>query len=147
MRTRAFAAAFVCLALSGVMRADLKHAMAEQNLEKRSKLAMENAKAAYQAARDAYSKGNLDQVKAYAEEIQQSVDLAYQSLEQTNKNPRSSPRYFKSAEQETSDLVRRIGGFQQDMSYEERPMLDKLKARVQQVHDDLLMQLMEGRRK
>lgn len=147
MRNLAFAAAFVYLALSGVMHADLKRAMAEPNLEKRSKLAMENAKTAYQAARDAYAKGDLDQVKSYAQEIQESVDLAYQSLEQTNKNPRSSPRYFKSAEQETSNLVRRIDGFQQDMSYDERPMLDKLKARVQQVHDDLLMQLMEGRRK
>lgn len=141
------AAAFLCLLLAGLAHADLKRAMAEPNLEKRSKLAMENAKAAYQAARDAYGKGDLDQVKASAEEIEQSVDLAYQALEQTGKNPRNSPRYFKSAEQETSDLARRIGGFQQDMSYDERPMLDKLKARVQQVHDDLLLQLMEGKRK
>jgi hypothetical protein len=79
--------------------------------------------------------------------VEQSVDLAYESLEQTGKNPRNSPRYFKSAEQETSDLGRRIDGFQQDMSYDERPMLDKLKARVQQVHDNLLLQLMEGKKK
>lgn len=140
-------AALVLLSLAGVARADLKRAMAEPNLEKRSKLALENAKAAYQAARDAYAKGDLDLVKTCADEVGQSVDLAFQSLEQTNKNPRNSPRYFKSAEQETSDLARRIDAFQQDMSYDERPMLDKLKARIQKVHDDLLMQLMEGRKK
>jgi hypothetical protein len=135
MKTQlAFAA---LLALVGVqsIRADLKRALAETNLEKRSRLALENAKAAYQ------------QVQTFATEIEQSVDLAYQSLQQTGKNPRSSPRYFKSAEQETSQLMRRIEGLQEEMSYTERPMLDKTKARVQQVHDDLLLGLMEGRKK
>jgi len=147
MKTQlAFAA---LLALVGVqsIRADLKRAMAETNLEKRSKLALENAKAAYQSAREAYQKGDLDQVKTFATEIEESVDLAYQSLQQTGKNPRSSPRYFKSAEQETSQLTRRLEGLQEEMSYTERPMLDKTKARVQQVHDDLLLGLMEGRKK
>ena len=147
MKTQlAFAA---LLALVGVqsIRADLKRALAETNLEKRSRLALENAKAAYQSAREAYQKGDLDQVKTFATEIEQSVDLAYESLQQTGKNPRSSPRYFKSAEQETSQLTRRIEGLQEEMSYTERPMLDKTKARVQQVHDDLLLGLMEGRKK
>jgi hypothetical protein len=147
MKTQlAFAA---LLALVGVqsIHADLKRALAETNLEKRSRLALENAKAAYQSAREAYQKGDLEQVQAFAAEIEQSVDLAYQSLQQTGKNPRNSPRYFKSAEQETSQLTRRIEGLQEEMSYTERPMLDKTKARVQQVHDDLLLGLMEGRKK
>lgn len=147
MKTRLLLAALALLATAGLMRADLKRAMAEPNLEKRSKLALENAKSAYQSAREAYQSGNLDRVAACATEIEESVELAYQSLEQTGKNPRNSPRYFKSAEQETSALARRIDGLQQDMSYTERPMLDKAKARIQQVHDDLLLQLMEGRKK
>jgi hypothetical protein len=141
------AAVALLLATAGGMRADLKHAMAEPNLEKRSKLAIENAKAAYQATREAYQKGDLEAMQASASEIEESVDLAYQSLEQTGKNPRSSPRYFKFAEQETSQLARRIDGFQEEMSYTERPMLDKTKARVQQVHDKLLLELMEGKKK
>lgn len=147
MKTQlAFAALFALVAAQS-LRADLKRAMAEQNLEKRSRLALENAKAAYQSAREAYQKGDLEQVKSFATEIEESVDLAYQSLQQTGKNPRSSPRYFKSAEQETSQLMRRIEGLQEEMSYTERPMLDKTKARIQQVHDDLLLGLMEGRKK
>jgi hypothetical protein len=147
MKTQLVFAALLALAGAQGIRADLKRAMAESNLEKRSKLALENAKAAYQAARDAYQKGDLEQTQAFASEIEQSVDLAYQSLQQTGKNPRSSPRYFKSAEQETSQLTRRIEGLEEAMSYTERPMLEKVKARVQQVHDDLLLGLMEGRRK
>jgi hypothetical protein len=147
MKTQlAFAALLALVGVQGI-HADLKRAMAEPNLEKRSKLALENAKTAYQAAREAYQKGELEQVQAFAAEIEQSVDLAYQSLQETGKNPRGSPRYFKSAEQETSQLTRRIEGLQEEMSYTERPLLDKAKARVQQVHDDLLLGLMEGRKK
>lgn len=147
MKTRSVLAVVLALSCANELQADLKKAMAEPNLEKRSRLALENAKTAYQAARDAYQKGDLEQVQAFANEIEQSVDLAYQSLDQTGKNPRSSPRYFKMAEQETSQLARRIEGFQEEMSYTERPILDKLKARVLQVHDDLLLGLMEGKRK
>ncbi len=121
--------------------------MAEPDLEKRSKLALENAYAAYQAARDAYQKGEMQQMQASIDEVEQSVDLAYRSLNDTGKNPRNSPQWFKNAELATRDLSRRIASFQDEMSYTDRPLLDKLKARVQQVHDDLLLGLMEGRKK
>ncbi len=147
MPTRLVLAALMIFAGDSAARADLKKAMAEQNLEKRSRLALENARSAYQAAREAYQKGDLEHVQELANEIEESVDLAYQSLEHTGKNPRSSPRYFKSAEQETSQLARRIEGLQQEMSYTERPVLDKAKARVQKAHDDLLLGLMEGKKK
>ncbi len=141
------AIAITALAAAFPAHADLKRAMAEPNLEKRSRLALENARTAYQAARDAVQKGDMDQLKASAQEVQDSVDLAYQSLEQTGKNARSSPRYFKSAEQETSDLARRLDSLQQDLDYQDRPLLDKVKARVQEVHDSLLLQLVEGKKK
>jgi hypothetical protein len=140
-------AASLALLFTPVSRADLKRALAEPDLEKRSKLSLDNAVAAYQAARDAYRKGDAQQAQAYIDEVEQSIDLAYQSLNDTGKNPRKSPRWFKNAELATRDLSRRIAGFQEEMSYTDRPMLDKLKARVQQVHDDLLLGLMEGRKK
>ncbi len=128
-------------------RADLKAAMAEPDLEKRSGLALANASAALKAARQAYDAGDDAQTAAAAAEIGESVDLAYKSLEQTGKNPRSHPKWFKKAEIETRDLLRRLDTFQQEMSYADRPLLDKVKARVQQVHDDLLIGLMEGKHK
>jgi hypothetical protein len=146
MRTLLLAASLALLFMP-ISDADLKKALAEPDLERRSKLSLDNASAAYQAARDAYRKGDMQQAQAYIDEVEQSVDLAYQSLNDTGKNPRKSPRWFKSAELATRDLSRRIAGFQEEMSYTDRPMLDKLKARVQQVHDDLLLGLMEGRKK
>ena len=132
---------------AGSLRADLKPALAESNLGKRSKLALDNAAVALKAAREAYRKGDNQAVAAAAAEIQQSVDLAYDSLVKTGKNPRNSPRWFKPAEISTRDLSKKLDSFQRDMDFADRPLLDKVKARVQQVHDELLLGLMEGKRK
>ncbi len=137
----------ICWISAGTLSADLKRAQAEPNLEKRSQLAMDNAVAAYQAARAAYDKGDNTQTAAAIEEIVESVDLADASLRQTGKDPRKSSKWFKKAEMETRDLVRKLDSFQQTMGFDDRPMLDKVKTRVQQVHDDLLLGIMEGKHK
>jgi hypothetical protein len=129
---------------AGTLSADLQKAMAEQNLEKRSQLALENANDAYHKARSDYDKGNSTQLAADLKEIQDSVELAYTSLKETGKDPRKHSKYFKRAEIDTRNLLRHLDAFQRDMSFEDRPMLDKLKARVQKIHDDLLMGLIEG---
>jgi Skp family chaperone for outer membrane proteins len=135
------------LALAGTLRADLTQALAERDLGKRSKLALDNAAAAIKAAREAYRKGDNEKVVAGAAEVQESVDLASESLAKTGKNPRNSPKWFKQAEIQTRDLLKKLDAFQRDMDYTDRPLLDKVKARVQQVHDELLLGLMEGKRK
>jgi hypothetical protein len=131
----------------GSLRADLKPALAQPNLGKRSKLALDNAAVALKAAREAYGKGDNEKVAAAIAEIQQSVNLAYDSLMQTGKNPRNSPRWFKPAEMATRELSKKLDTLQRDMEYADRAMLDQVKARVQQVHDELLLGLMEGKQK
>ena len=130
-----------------LLQADLTTALAEKDLEKRSKLALDNAEAALKTAKDAYQQGDLDKTKAAVSEVQESVDLAYKSLNDTHKNPRRSPKYFKNAEMATRDLLRRLDTFDHDMSYDDRPILKPLEDRVQKVHDDLLLGLMEGKPK
>jgi hypothetical protein len=141
------AALAVGLAAAGSSNADLSRALKEPNLEKRSQLALENATAAYKAARAAYEKGENEQVAKLAAEIQESVELAHTSLAQTGKNPRKSPKWFKKAEIETRDLLKRLDAFEHEMGFNDRPMLAAVKARVQQIHDELLVGLMEGKRK
>jgi hypothetical protein len=148
MRMRLLPAVLILgCAWAGCLRADLKPALAEPNLGKRSKLALDNAAVALKAAREAYGKGDSQAVAAAAAEIQESVDLAYDSLMKTGKNPRNSPRWFKPAEISTRDLSKKLDTFQRDMDFGDRPLLDKVKARVQQVHDELLLGLMEGKKK
>ena len=125
----------------------LDQARSEPNLEKRSGLAMDNAVAALKEAREAYKTGDLETVKGKAAEVEESVDLAYASLQQTKKDPRRSPKWFKRAEIESRDLLRSLESLEHDMSFTDRAILEKPKAKVEQVHDDLLTGLMEGRRK
>jgi len=137
----------VGLALAAAAHADLKSVLAEPNLEKRSQLALNNASTAYKTARAAYEKGENDQVAAGIAEIQESVELAYTSLTQTGKDPRRSPKWFKKAEIDTRELMKHLDAFERDMGFNDRPMLEKVKAKVQQVHDEILVGLMEGKRK
>ena len=126
---------------------ELDAVRAEANLEKRSKLALDNAASARRSAREAYQAGDTATVTAKTDEIGESVDLAYNSLTETGKNPRKSPKWFKHAEMETRELTRRLEDFAQQMNYNDRAILDKIRARVEQVHDELLTGLMEGRKK
>ena len=131
----------------GVSHADLKAALAERDLGRRSKLALDNASSALKAARAAFEKGETEKMKAAIEEVLESVDLAYDSLKSTGKDPRKSPKWFKQAEIHTRHLLKKVDTLQNDLNFQERPMLDKLKVRVQQVHDELLTGLMEGKKK
>jgi hypothetical protein len=115
-------------------------------LGKRSKLALDNAGAVFKEMREAYQKGDTAALTAAAKEFEDSVVLCWDSLESTGKNPRKSPKWFKSAEIETRNLLKKMASLQDDLPFDERPLLDKAKARLQKVHDDLLVGLMEGKK-
>lgn len=146
-RKRFVLALALTLAPTAGASTELDAVRTEANLEKRSKLALDNASSALKSAREAYQAGDTATVTAKADEIGESVDLAYNSLTETGKNPRKSPKWFKHAEMETRELTRRLEDFAQQMNYNDRAMLDKTRARVEQVHDELLTGLMEGRKK
>jgi hypothetical protein len=127
--------------------ADLARARAETNPERRAKLALDNAAAALTSARHSYENGDVQTAGALSAEIGESVALAYDSLVSTGKNPRKSPRWFKYAEIQTRDLLRRLETFNLDMNATDRSLLGKVKETVLEVHDHLLQGLMEGKPK
>jgi uncharacterized protein YPO0396 len=134
--------------MTGGARADeLSQARAEPNLEKRARLALDESAAALEAARSDYQEGETDRVAADAAKIVDSVDLAFLSLNQTGKDPRKSSRWFKYAEIQTRGLLRKLDTLERDMNFADRPLLEKAKTQVQQVHDKLLHGLMEGKPK
>jgi len=132
---------------AGVMWANLDEARAEPNLEKRSNLALDNAVAALKYARDAYRAGDSQVALTKIGEVEESVEFGYDALVKTGKDPRKSPKWFKKAEIATRDLLRSMDSFDHEMAFSDRAMLDKVKERVQQIHDNLLTGLMEGKRK
>ncbi|HEY1758809.1 MAG TPA: hypothetical protein VGG72_25780 [Bryobacteraceae bacterium] len=126
---------------------DLTTIQTEPNLEKRSERALDNANLALDAARDDYNSGNFDKSQNELQEVCDSVDLAYQSLSDTGKDPRKDPRFFKRAELRTRELLRRLEGVGQGMSQIDRGTLDKVRARISEVHDNLLNGIMTKKKK
>jgi len=125
---------------------DLARLQSEPNLEKRAHAALNNAEEALKQARDAYTSGETSAAESRLEEVEQSVELADNTLKQTGKNPSRSPKHFKYAELRTRDLLRKLDGFRDDMSVTDRPALDRVIATVQKIHDALLECIM-GKKK
>jgi exonuclease VII small subunit len=126
---------------------DLTTIQSEPNLEKRSERALDNANLALDAARDDYNSGNFDKSQNELQEVRDSVELAYQSLSDTGKDPRKDPKFFKRAELRTRELLRRLEGVGQGMSQVDRGTLDKVRERISEVHDNLLNGIMSKKKK
>src|SRR5580698_2838041 len=99
---------------------DLAAIKLEPNLERRSERAIDNASAAMDSARDAASAGDAEKTKVALEELRDSVDLAYQSLLDSGKSARRSPKFFKKAELKTRELMRRLEGLAQAVDSDDR---------------------------
>jgi hypothetical protein len=137
----------LALTLAGNLAAmDLAGIRAEPNLEKRSERALDYANVALDAARDAYGKGDFDECQAQLDEVGASVDVAYEALTQTGKDPSRNPKFFKRAEMRTRELLRRIDGLLQTVSYADREAVQKIHSRVSEVHDHLLEGIMSKRK-
>src|ERR1700722_2701651 len=122
---------------------DLAAIKLEPNLERRSERALDNASAAMDVARDASSAGESEKVKAAVEELRDSVDLAYQSLVDSGKSARRSPKFFKRAELKTRELMRRLEGLAQAVDAEDRVFVVSVRDQVSQVHDNLIQDIMQ----
>ena len=127
--------------------ADLASIQQEPSLERRSQLAMDYAGAALDAARTAYQESNLEKTKTFLSEVSDAVDLAYDSLQQTGKEARRDPKFFKRTELSTRQLLRRIEGLVESMSFDDRAFAEKVRDRVAAIHDDLLQGIMAKKKK
>jgi len=143
----AWCAVLFTLLTANLWAVDLAAIQQEPNLERRSQLAMDYAGTALDAARTAYQSSDLEKTKTSLSEVGSAVDLAYDSLQQTGKEVRRDSKFFKRAELSTRQLLRRIEGLAESMSFEDRAAAEKVRDRVAAVHDDLLQGIMAKRKK
>jgi hypothetical protein len=113
----------------------------EPNLEKRSDLALDYANTALDAARDAYTAGEDAKALAALDEVRESVDLAWNSLNDTGKYARNN-KFFKRAEVRTRALLRRLDGLRDTVAVDDQAVVEKLRAHVADIHDDLIQGIM-----
>ena len=125
--------------------ADISGVKTEPNLERRSDLALQNANHAIDEARSAYQAGDLKKADAQLNEVRESVDVSLDALENSGKKPRNS-KYYTQAEIRLRQMLRRLAGFRDEMSVDDRKPLDDAATRLQEVHDRLLSEIMSKKR-
>ena len=125
---------------------DLAGIKAEPKLEKRSELALHYADASLDSARDFYKKGDLDACRAALGEVEAGVQLSYDSLMATGKDPRRNASPFKDAEKSTRQILRRLDSLGDLMSAFDRSAVDPAKRTVTDIHDKLIVGIM-GKKK
>jgi hypothetical protein len=133
--------ALLILCLAG----DLSSIKSEPNLERRSELSLEYAASELDTARDSYNAGDSSKMQSALDEMGASVDLCYQSLLATGKNPRNN-NHFKRAELKTRELVRRLDGLRDVVGFDERALVEKVREHVAEVHDELLKGIMSKKK-
>lgn len=134
------------LFLTLVLALDLAGIKAEPKLEKRSQLALQFANSALDSARDLYKKGEVDACRSALGEVEAGVQLSYDSLMATGKDPRRNSKPFKDAEKSTREILRRLDNLSDLMSAFDRDAVDPVKRSVSDIHDKLITGIM-GKKK
>jgi hypothetical protein len=125
---------------------DLTGIKSEPKLEKRSQLALQFADSALDSARDLYKKGELDACRTALGEVQEGVQLSYDSLMATGKDPRRNSKPFKDAEKSTRQILRRLDSLSDLMSAFDRGAVEPVQHTVSDIHDKLITGIM-GKKK
>jgi hypothetical protein len=125
--------------------ADLGAVKSEPDLNKRSEMALDNANQALDEAKQASLSNNDKALGAALGEVDDSVAVCYESLEQTHSTPRKS-RYYKRAELKMSALLRRLSALRDAVDYESQSKVDSVIKKVSAVHDELLGEIMSKRK-
>jgi hypothetical protein len=134
----------LCVLLLGlvVLPAEFPTVMAEENLEKRSALALKEADGAITAAKKAYDERSSADFRSRLADVRELVNLSYKSLNDTGKRARKSPKHFKRAELAIRGLVRRLETLASEVSVDDRdPVTATIKA-LNDVHGNIVHDIM-----
>ena len=126
---------------------DLESIKSEPRLEKRAGLALRFAKHKVDSVLAAYQEGDAEGGVALLAQIEQAVELAYDSLMATGKNPRRHPKHFKRAEIRTRELARDLEALGRELNFDERAAADGVHSRVTEINTQLLMAIMTKKKK
>jgi len=134
------------LFLTLVLALDLSGIKSEPKLEKRSELALQFADSKLNSARDFYKKGDMDGCRAALGDVEAGVQLSYDSLMATGKDPRRNSGPFKAAEKSTRQILRRLDSLSDLMSAFDRSAVEPAQRTVSDIHDKLIIGIM-GKKK
>jgi hypothetical protein len=125
--------------------ADLKDIQSDPNLERRAHLDLDYADDAFRTAKAAYAAGDVAKTSRELQSMLAGVEAAQAALQATGKDARRHTRPFKIAETMTHDLLRKLEGLANSMDYEDRKIIEGPRAKVQEVHDRWLDEIILGK--
>ncbi len=88
----------------------------------------------------------MDATRSALNDVKDGVQLSYDALMATGKDPRRSAGPFKNAEKTTRQILRRLEGLSDFMSAADRGAVDPVRQVVSDIHDKLIMGIM-GKKK
>ncbi len=115
---------------------------ATQDLERRSRRALEFARTRVDTATRAYLMGDLAKGARELDALGEAVELAVESLEGTGRNPRRHPRPFKRAEIQTRTLLLQLREARLEAHLEDLEAFDGAIQRVEKANSQLLLGIM-----
>jgi hypothetical protein len=126
---------------------DLGEVRNEPNLERRAELALENANGAIDHAKEFAKLGQFDKLHLSVVEVQQSVELCQESLEAAGKDPRRNVRQFKKVEMRIHYLTRRMKGFADEVSVEDKAAIERVANRLDEINDEIVGDMLGKKKK
>jgi hypothetical protein len=133
------------LAVAGLYALDLAAVRAERDPNKRSQLALTYAEEQLKTAREGLDKGQLEDFHTGLDQVVAGVRLSDDSVRASGKVPSKSPKHFKRAEMKIRDLLRRLRSLEEQVSIDDREPINKARAQVREIHDNLVLDIV-GRR-
>jgi hypothetical protein len=127
--------------------ASLDAVKGEADPEKRARIATDYARAAVKRVAEFYREGKRDEGAALLGEIQEAVELTQQSLEATGKPAHKMTKHYKRAEIQTRRLMGELDDLDRKLGYDERDALLAVRARIEEVNQNLLMAIMARKKK
>lgn len=111
----------------------LSELRAERDPAKRSEMALNFADAAFDNARDFYTKGEFEKGDAQLEDMTAVLNECVASLALAHK-----ARFYKKAELKVAYLQRRMQGLLDDIDLQRRGWAEQTQRKLEEIHDKLL---------
>jgi hypothetical protein len=113
----------------------LDQVRAETNLEHRARLAVDYAAVAEKNAEAAYAKGDIEATWGELKNVEDSFETAQEAFVASHKTPGRNPGPYKYAELRSRELLIRLGDLERRMDDEERNLIVRIRAKIQEIHD------------
>ena len=114
-----------------------QQAAPEHDAGKRSESELNQAETAFDRAREAYNKGNIENGDAALEDMTKALNACVESLDAAHK-----ARYYKKAELRVAYLQRRMAGLLDDIDLPQRGWAEYTDRKLEEIHDKLLAGVM-----